>query len=243
MLLRILRDIFSRRAPETGAQPAIGANPLPDWFSRHDGRHVSKWAHYLDIYHRHFARFRGRSPVVLAIGVAHGGTLDLWRDYFGPGCRLYGVDGDPRCRAFEDRAEKIFIGEQADRDFLARLRAEVPRVDVLIDDGGQAMPQKIAVFEALFAHVADEGVYLCEDLHASYWEEFGGGYRRDGTFIELAKTLVDQLHAWHSVEPVHFHMSDFTQTAGGMHFYDSVLVIDRKIVTPPHPISAGKPSF
>ena len=243
MLLRILREIF----PGPGrlkAEPAVSIrNPLRDWFARHDGRRVNRWDHYLDIYHRHFARFRGRSPVVLEIGVHYGGSLDMWRDYFGPGCRLFGVDVIPQCQAFETEGTRIFIGSQSDRSFLARLRKEVPRMDILIDDGGHTMEQQITTFEELFPHLADDGVYLCEDLHTSYWEEFGGGYRKSDTFIEYTKALVDHLHAWHSREPARFKMSDFTRTAGGMHFYDSVLVIDKKIVTSPRQITAGKPSL
>lgn len=238
MLFRILKDIFRTR-PRTEAS----ANPLVDWFSRHNGRYISKWRHYFDIYHRHFARYRGRSPVVVEIGVFHGGSLDMWRDYFGKGCKLYGVDIDPRCRMFEAEDTQIFIGDQGDRDFLRRLRRDIPRVDILIDDGGHTMQQQIATFEELFPHVADDGVYLCEDLHTSYWAQFGGGYRAEGSFIEFSKKLVDELNAWHSVEPLQFQMSEFTRTANALHFYDSVLVVEKTIVTPPHPITAGEPSY
>jgi hypothetical protein len=243
VLLRILREIFSGAPRAAKPEPVASDNPLLDWFSKHDGRYVYKWRHYFDIYHRHFARYRGRSPVVLEIGVFHGGSLDMWRDYFGAGCRLYGVDIEPRCRMFETGGTKIFIGDQADRGFLQQLRREIPRVDILIDDGGHTMQQQITTFEELFPHVADDGVYLCEDLHTSYWDEFGGGYLKPGSFIEFSKLLVDQLNAWHSADAVRFQSSDFTRTAGGMHFYDSVLVIDRKIVTQPRLMKAGKPSF
>lgn len=238
MLLRVLRGMIS---PVRVA--AAETNPLADWFGRHHGRLVTKWSHYLDIYHRHFARYRGRAPVVVEIGLFHGGSLQMWRDYFGPDCRLYGVDIDPRCGAFEDPRTKILIGDQADRAFLARLRAEVPRIDILIDDGGHTMEQQIATFEELFPHVADDGVYLCEDLHTSYWNRFGGGYRREGSFIEYSKSLVDQLNARYSEEPGRFGESEFTRTAHGMHYYDSVLVIEKQAGTPPRKIQVGTPSF
>jgi hypothetical protein len=44
-------------------------------------------------------------------------------------------------------------------------------------------------------------VYLCEDLHTSYWGDFGGGYLKPGTFIENTKGLIDVIHAWHSRSP------------------------------------------
>ena len=35
-------------------------------------------------------------------------------------------------------------------------------------------------------------------FYTSYWFYFGGGYRRNGTFIEYSKNLIDQLNAFHS---------------------------------------------
>jgi hypothetical protein len=76
--------------------------------------------------------------------------------------------------------------------------------------------------------VSAEGVYLAEDLHTSYWATYGGGLQRPGTFIEFAKTLIDHLHAWHSPEPQQFAPSIATRSIDGLHFYDSVLVIEKR---------------
>jgi hypothetical protein len=176
----------------------------------------------------------------MEIGVFLGGSLQMWHDYFGPGCRVYAVDIDTRCKAFEDERTRIFIGDQADRKFLAQLRREVPRVDILIDDGGHTMNQQVTAFEELFQHVADRGIYLCEDLHTSYWEEFGGSYREPASYIEFSKTLIDQLNAWHSREPEWLKVDDFTRTACSMHYYDSVLVIEKRPMAPPSKIRSGR---
>lgn len=240
MILRTLKQFF----PGPGRQRAGGeVNPLERWYHAHSGRYVKKWNHYFEIYHRHFARFRGKSPVVLEIGVCHGGSLDMLREYFGRGCRLFGVDIALMCKVFEDEHTKILIGDQANRGFLARLRDEVPRIDVLIDDGGHTMNQQITTFEELYPHIADDGVYLCEDLHTSYWKEFGGGYRAPGSFIEYSKALMDQLNAWHSQEPGSFQVNDFTRTTYSMHYYDSVLVIEKRRMSPPFEIEKGRLSF
>jgi hypothetical protein len=39
-------------------------------------------------------------------------------------------------------------------------------------------------------------VYLVEDLHTAYWDEFGGGLKKEGTFIEFCKGLIDELNAY-----------------------------------------------
>jgi hypothetical protein len=218
-------------------------NDLERYFNQNTGRLIHKWKHYFDVYDRHFARFRGKAPVIVEFGVSQGGSLQMWRDYFGPGTRYFGVDINPDCRQFEEDGVRIFIGDQGDRAFLRQVAREVPAVDILIDDGGHTMQQQICTFEELFPRVADHGVYLCEDMHTSYWRKWGGGYRRRGSFIEYAKGLVDGLNAWHSEEKDRFDVTPFTRSAHSMHFYDSVLVIEKRPVEPPTHERRGQQLF
>ena len=46
---------------------------LQELWDEHDGRLIDKWAHYLPIYERYFAKFRGTACRILEIGVCHGG--------------------------------------------------------------------------------------------------------------------------------------------------------------------------
>ncbi|HYI86508.1 MAG TPA: class I SAM-dependent methyltransferase [Burkholderiales bacterium] len=241
MLGRVLSDAI--KGLRRGKAQAAAANPLAEYYFNNPGRLIHKWHHYFDIYHRHFEAFRHRSPVVVEVGVFHGGSLEMWRKYFGPGARIIGIDVDPRCRQFEGDSINILIGDQADRNFLGQVRALVPHVDIVIDDGGHTMEQQITTFEELYPHVQPHGVYLCEDLHTSYMPPYGGGYRKDGTFIQYATRLVDQLHGWYSKEPERFRVDDFTRSAYALHFYDSVLVVEKKPIPEPVTSITGKPSF
>ena len=225
------------------AVSGVAANPLADYFFNNTGRQIYKWHHYFEIYHRHFERFRGKSPVVVEIGVFHGGSLQMWREYFGPGTRVVGIDIDPRCRQFEDASTKILIGDQADRAFLAEVRRAVPRIDILIDDGGHTMQQQIATLEELYLHIQPSGVYLCEDVHTSFVPEYGGGFRRPGTFLEYAKGLVDNLYAWYSRDKEHLAVNEFTVSTFAAHFYDSILVLEKRPIDHPRASKTGKPSF
>jgi SAM-dependent methyltransferase len=219
-------------------------NDLERWFHANtEGRRIHKWMHYFEIYDRHFARFRGRAPVVVEFGVSQGGSLRMWKDYFGAGTRLVGIDINPECRRFEEEGVRIVIGDQADRGFLRELASTLPPIDILIDDGGHAMEQQIATFEELFAHVQPNGVYLCEDLHTSYWRRWGGGYRKRGSFIEYTKGWIDALHAWHSREPRRLAVSDFTRSVHSAHWYDSVVVLEKRPMQPPTNEATGKTLF
>jgi 23S rRNA U2552 (ribose-2'-O)-methylase RlmE/FtsJ len=215
------------------------ANPLEHYFRNNDKRLIHKWLHYFDIYHRHFERFRGTKPVVLEFGVSQGGSLEMWRDYFGRGATIHGVDVNPRCKQLETRRTKIFIGDQEDRKFLRSVAAETGQVDVVIDDGGHQFAQQINTFEEIYPRMSENGVFLVEDLHTSYWPKYGGGLRKPGTFIEYAKDLSDQLNAWHSRQP-DFTVDEFTRTTRSMHLYDSIIVFERGHVPKPRHERVGR---
>ena len=223
--------------------PAGSENPLAEYYFSNRGRLINKWHHYFEIYHRHFERFRGRSPVVLEIGVFHGGSLQMWQHYFGPGARIVGIDVNPACLKFQDENTLILIGDQADRRFLAEVRARVPQLDILIDDGGHTMVQQVTTFEELYPHIQPDGVYLCEDAHTSYAAEFGGGPRREGSFIEFSKQLIDRLHAWYYDLREIQDPAGFARTTFGLHFYDSIVVVEKRRIERPQRSSTGTPSL
>ena len=208
-------------------------------FETHQGRAVLKWDHYFDIYHRHFAPYRGKDVVLLEIGVYQGGSLALWKNYFGDSLRLFGVDIHPGCKEFEDDQTTIYIGSQSDPDFLRHIKDNMPRPDIIIDDGGHMMHQQITSLKELFSHLKDGGLYVVEDLHTSYWKEYDGGYRRKQTFIEYSKDLIDQLHAYHSRTSA-LQPDAFTASIRGLHFYDSVLVIEKGDHPAPEPVERGE---
>lgn len=217
-------------------------NDLEKYFSENAGRLIHKWMHFFDVYDRHFSRYRGKEVVILEIGVFHGGSLQMWKSYFGDKAQIHGVDINPRCKSLEEDRVHVHIGSQSDRQFLRGLVAELPPIDIVIDDGGHTMRQQIITFEELYGAVKSDGVYLCEDLHTSYWLQYGGGYRRPGTFIEFSKKLIDRLNAWHSEEKG-LTPDQFTRTTDSMHFYDSIVVLEKQVRLPPEQRKTGLPSF
>jgi Methyltransferase domain len=194
-------------------------NPLEEYFDSHtSGPGIWKWRHYFEIYHRHFEKFRGEEVHVVEIGVYSGGSLGMWKHYFGPRCRIYGVDIEPACRRYEDEQTEIFIGDQADELFWARFVEQVPRIDVVIDDGGHEPEQQITTLEALLPHISPGGVYLCEDMHG-----------RRNPFHAYVTDLSGKLNSWRTVEPgLRRIPSDFQQMVQSIHLYPFVAVIERR---------------
>lgn len=194
-------------------------------FLGHDQRLVHKWGHYFPVYERHFGRYVGRPVVFLEVGCGQGGSLQLWKRYFGPHANIIGLDNRAECAATEESQISVRIGDQADPAFMARVIDEFGTPDIVLDDASHVMAATVATFRLLYPQVDRNGVYMVEDMHTAYWPEFGGGLQRDGSFIELAKGLIDELNADLSQGAV--APSAFTRSTLSMHFYDSQVVFER----------------
>jgi hypothetical protein len=179
---------------------------------------------------------------MIEIGVFNGGSLRMWRDYLGTQATIVGVDINPGCRQFSEPGIDVVIGDQADRGFLKSLADRYPGFAILLDDGGHRMHQQIATFEELYPRLRSDGVYMCEDTGTSYIPTFGGGYQGSQTFIEAVKPLIDRLNAFHSSDLSRLAPDEFTLTTDSLHFYDSVVVIEKRPRAKPETVAYGSVS-
>jgi hypothetical protein len=194
-------------------------------FLTNQGKAIHKWSHYFPIYERHFAPWRGRTLTFLEIGVAKGGSLAMWRRYFGPFAQIVGIDIDKRCKAHDDGTLAVRIGDQSDPRFLQSIVDEFGIPDVVLDDGSHRMGHIAASFDFLYPKMDKNGVYLIEDLHTAYWPKFGGGLAEPANFFNVAKALVDRLNAEHTLGEV--SPDAFTRETFSIAFYDSVVVFEK----------------
>ena len=199
---------------------------LHKYFLNNSGKGLLKLFHYFDIYERHFERFRGKSPVMLEIGVFNGGSLPMWKAYFGPGTKIIGVDIDPRCKDYEAEDIEIFIGSQDDPDTIAQIIDRYPNIDIVLDDGSHIMKHMIASFNLLYDHVNANGLYVVEDTHTCYWDSHDGGVGREGSFMEMVKAKLDEINAYHTNGQT--EITPFTRSTDSITCYDSVVVFERR---------------
>lgn len=187
-----------------------------------------KWDPYFDVYETYFSKFVNKSPVVVEVGVQSGGSLQMWRKYFGADAKIIGIDIDESVLNLVphyDRNTKLVIGNQESREFWDSFLQECPKIDIFIDDGGHLMNQQIVTFEKVFPHISDGGIFLCEDTHTSYMSHLSGGLNRQGTFIEYAKKITDVLNHKHIEMPE--RISNLLSIKGSLksvHFYNSIVV-------------------
>jgi hypothetical protein len=117
------------------------------------------------------------------------------------------------------------VRKSADTSFLEDVIAEFGTPDIVLDDGSHRMSDVVETFRFLYPRTSPNGVYLVEDLHTAYWDEFGGGLKREGTFIEVCKGLIDELNAEWTRDAL--PATEFTHSTLSMHFYDSMAVFER----------------
>ena len=194
-------------------------------FQTNDKKLIHKWMHYFPIYERHLSPYRNKTVTLVEVGVSKGGSLQMWQRFLGPMATLVGIDIDPSCKDHEDDNIFVRIGDQSDKSFLQSVMQEFGNPDIVIDDGSHVMSHIMATFEYFYSRLPKNGIYIVEDLHTAYWEEFEGGINNPNTFINKSKAFVDKLNADHSrgaIEPDFISKNTF-----GISFYDSVVVLER----------------
>jgi 23S rRNA U2552 (ribose-2'-O)-methylase RlmE/FtsJ len=199
---------------------------LQKYYLSNGDKILNKWFHYFDIYERHFERFREMSPKVLEIGVSGGGSLQMWKAYFGQGAQIVGIDIDPECKKHEGDGIDIFIGSQDSPALIDEIVAKYTDFDIVIDDGSHIMRHMMKSFELLYHKVKPDGLYLVEDLHTAYEDEYEGGLKRAGTFIEFIKDKIDELNATYTGGEV--PVSAFTRSTDCIAIYDGIVVFEKK---------------
>ena len=207
-------------------------------FSLNQEHTMLKWHQYFPVYEKHFSPWRNKTLTVLEIGIFKGGSLGMWSRYFGPMATIIGIDIDPDCKQYASDSAHVRIGDQSDTTFLQSIIDEFGVPDIVIDDGSHQMSHITDSFNFLYPKISKNGIYIVEDLHTAYFEEFGGGVKNENSFINISKHLIDKLNADHSrgvVDP-----DFFTRNTFGMSFYDSMVVFERGSMPIKGMVQSGK---
>jgi hypothetical protein len=204
---------------------------LLDLFAEHQGPVVHKWHHYIPLYERYLSSFRGQKVRFLEIGVSQGGSLEMWRKYFGEDAVIFGIDINPHCAKLNDAAGQVRIGSQDDPDFLASVIKEMGGVDIVLDDGSHHMDHLPVTLNYLFPCLSNGGIYMIEDLHTAYWRLFGGGYQSQKNFFRFTMDIIDDMHHWYHGRKL--KQATVSNDCSGVHIHDSLLVLEKNEVFQP----------
>lgn len=166
------------RANTTGQKAASLVNDVSvkglsfrGWYDGHaTGRGIWKWENSLDAYQRHFGMLAGHSLAIAEVGVQSGGSLLMWQAVLGPYVWLYGLDINPKCKAFEGHQVSVTLGDQADPTMWANFFQHiVSKLDILVDDGGHEPHQMFQTLISPWPHIQPEGQIAIEDIHGEHY--------------------------------------------------------------------------
>lgn len=160
-------------------------------FSESD-KFSTKHKKYFEVYDQVFSKYRNKKITFVEIGVLNGGSLLLWKKFFGDQARIIGIDLNPECKKFEKDGIEIFIGDQSNENFWDDFFKKVGKVDVILDDGGHTNQQQIVTTAKSINNINDGGIIVIEDTHTSYMEEFSNPSKN--SYINFSKKIIDDVN-------------------------------------------------
>lgn len=194
---------------------------------------TDKWGphFYTPLYHELFHRLREQPIRLLEIGVGGydlrtigGASLAMWADYF-PSGQITGIDIAEK-RLTLDPHVKLFQGSQEDAAFLKKVCDERGPFDIVIDDGSHVPKHVVTSFHILFPALANDGIYVIEDVQTAFWPTFGGSSLHGGETLKLARTLIECLnHVELAVVDKSHSFPPFAGQIKGFRAYHNMFVI------------------
>lgn len=172
---------------------------LIDLYKNNRGKVSDKWSSYLHHYDRLFLSFKDQELKILEIGIENGGSLEIMGKYFSNAKVLVGCDININCSklSFEDKRIKLVIGDVNETQIFEKITKIGSPFNIIIDDGSHKSSDVIKSFVKYFSNLADEGLYIIEDLHCSYWREYEGGLFYPYSSIQFFKYILDIINHEH----------------------------------------------
>tara|TARA_Y100000992_G_scaffold71966_1_gene45202 strand:+ start:6374 stop:7204 length:831 start_codon:yes stop_codon:yes gene_type:complete len=186
-----------------------------------------KYKNYFPIYEKLFAKFRGKKITFVEIGVLSGGSLFMWKNYFGNDAKIIGIELNPEAKKFEREGFEIFIGNQADENFWKDFFEKVGKVDIILDDGGHTNFQQIVTCCSCIPFIKDNGLMVVEDVFHSYGLSYGAkGFFNPSkySFINFCKKSIDDINfRFPDSKKFQFSLNKFIYS---VEFYESIVAFN-----------------
>lgn len=172
---------------------------LADLYASHRGKVSDKWTVYLKVYEELFRAYRASRLRLLEIGIQNGGSLEIWSRYFENAAALVGCDINAACSQlrYDDPRIHVVVGDANTDEAELAIAIHSERFDLIIDDGSHRSSDIIRSFVRYFPRLEQGGIFVVEDLHCSYWQEFEGGLVDPWSSMSFLKRLADVINHEH----------------------------------------------
>lgn len=157
------------------------------------GKVSDKWTHYFATYDQKILSFKNLDINLLEIGVQNGGSLEVWAEYFPKARKIIGCDINLKCAnlSFSDPRISTIIGDANTDEIELEINSIASKFNLIVDDGSHSSGDIVKSFVRYFKALEFGGVYIVEDLHCSYWQDYEGGLYDPYSSISFFKRLVD----------------------------------------------------
>ena len=177
-----------------------------------------KHSTYFEVYDELFSKYRNKKITFVEIGILGGGSLFMWRNFFGPKARIIGIDLNPSAKKWTKYGFEVFIGDQSDVNFWKIFKKKVGEIDIILDDGGHRYIDQITSIECILSNIKQDGIIVVEDTHTSYMDGFGD---KKYSLINYIKHKIDKInHKSHKLKSV-----NFKENIWSIKVYESIIAI------------------
>jgi hypothetical protein len=174
-------------------------NLLKQIFLNHTEKMSDKWTLYINEWDRIFTPYRDLPINLFEIGIQNGGSLEIWAKYFTNAKSIIGCDIDEKCREllFTDPRIAFYVGDANTNEIQEKVLESAPKFDIIIDDGSHRSSDVIRSFCRYYPYLEYDGIYVVEDLHTSYWEDFEGSIFSPESSMSFLKHIADIVNHEH----------------------------------------------
>ncbi|CAM8347947.1 hypothetical protein MCESTEHM2_00840 [Candidatus Methylopumilus universalis] len=216
----------------------IGKLPIYKSFLKSPFKSTKHYSYFYS-YSELLEKYRNKPITFIEIGILDGGSLFMWRDFFGKKARIIGIEFNPEAKKWEKEGFEIYIGSQSDKVFWDSFFKKIGMVDIILDDGGHTNEQQIVTAHMCIPFIKDGGLLITEDTHTSYMTRFGNPSKH--SFIEWTKTIIDNINS--RCQGISVSNLKYKKYIHSVRFFESIVCfeIDRKKSVDSFPLkNAGK---
>ena len=183
-----------------------------------------KWDNYFNIYSNILKKFVKKKIIFVEVGVGNGGSLFMWKKFFGKKARIIGIELNPEAKKLEKSGFEIFIGDQANPNFWKNFYKQVGKIDILLDDGGHKNIQQITTFMESIRYINNGGKIIVEDTHTSFMKKKGFKNPSKYSFINFCFHLIENMHRRNPM--LEKNLNYYSKKIKQINFHDSIVEVD-----------------
>ena len=132
---------------------------------------------YLQLYEQLLNSRRERARAVMEVGVANGGSIALWHNYF-PNAQVHGLDLQDNLPALLANYQKdyprmtIHLKNDAyTNEMINKLKVYTEQFDFVLDDGPHSLESMMSLIKLYAPLLTSDGILIIEDVQDPSWFE------------------------------------------------------------------------